>query len=58
MIPFLKSRRETTMAEPKLRAEDLVKGCVVKLYVGIKAKGSSSADVGYKEKNRAIKYNL
>lgn len=46
------------MAETKLRAEDLVKGWVVKLYVGIKAKGNSLADVGYKEKNRAIKYNL
>ena len=46
------------MAEPKLRAEDLVKGSVVKLYVGIKAKGSSSADVGYKGKDRTIKYNL
>lgn len=58
MILFLKSRRETTMAETKLTAEDLVKGWVVKLYVGIKAKGSSSADVRHKEKHRAIKYNL
>lgn len=46
------------MAETKLTAEDLVKGWVVKLYVGIKAKGSSSADVTHKEKHRAIKYNL
>lgn len=46
------------IAWTKLTAEALVKGCVFKIYVGIKAKGKSSADVGHKENSGAIKYNL